>query len=98
MAGGKSAETVNRALFKMNLSLRTFLLAGISATLALPAAGQDVQPQPAQPVPGGDAGQVTAIPTGRVLTLPAAPVYPEVMQWPVQHAQSLLAGHCMTSG
>ena len=91
MAGGKSAETVNRALFKMNLSLRTFLLAGISATLALPAAGQDVQPQPAQPAPGGDAGQVTAIPTGRVLTLPAAPVYPEVMQWPVQHAQSLLA-------
>ena len=74
----------------MKLSLRTFLLAGLSATLALPAAGQDVQPQPVQPAPGGDAGQVTAIPTGRVLTLPAAPVYPEVMQWPVQHAQSLL--------
>ena len=74
----------------MKLSLRTFLLAGLSATLALPAAGQDVQPQPVQPAPGGDAGQVTAIPTGRVLTLPAAPVSPEVMQWPVQHAQSLL--------
>jgi murein L,D-transpeptidase YcbB/YkuD len=76
----------------MTLSLRTLLLTGMAATLALPAVAQELPAQPAQPAPaGGAAAEVTAIPTGRVLTLPETPVYPAVMQWPVQHARSLLA-------
>jgi murein L,D-transpeptidase YcbB/YkuD len=33
---------------------------------------------------------VTSVPAARELTLPPAPNYPQVMQWPVAHARSLL--------
>jgi murein L,D-transpeptidase YcbB/YkuD len=83
----------------MNLKIRTLFLSGLAGALALPATAQVLPPVPAQPAPAqpaptapsGDAGAVTAIPTGRVLTLPPALVYPSVMQWPVDRARSLLA-------
>jgi len=76
----------------MNVKLRTLLLAGLTGAIALPMAaqGQSAQVQPVQPSPTGDSGAVTAIPTGRVLTLPPALLYPAVMQWPADRARSLL--------
>lgn len=62
----------------MRLSLRISLLTGVTAALCSPAIAQE---QAAQPV----------IETGRVLTLPPAPNYAAVMQWPVARARTLLA-------
>jgi murein L,D-transpeptidase YcbB/YkuD len=70
----------------MNTLLRTSLLAGFAALLTLPVAAQDVRPQP---VLEDDAVPVSA-PAGEALTLPPAPRYPSVMQWPVAHARKLL--------
>ena len=70
----------------MTITLRTTLLAGLAATLTLPLAAQGLQPQP---VLEEDAVPVTA-PVIQPLTLPPAPQYPSVMQWPVAHAQRLL--------
>ncbi len=70
----------------MTFTLRTTLLAGLAATLTLPLAAQGLQPQP---VLEEDAVPVTA-PVIQPLTLPPAPQYPSVMQWPVAHAQRLL--------
>src|SRR5688572_24131742 len=70
----------------MTISLRTFLLAGFVAVLTLPVAAQDVEPQP---VLEEDAVPVT-VPLNAELTLPPAPRYPSVMQWPVAHARKLL--------
>ena len=70
----------------MTISLRTTLLAGLASVLTLPAAAQDL---PAQPVLEEDAVPVSA-PSAGPLTLPPAPHYPAVMQWPVAHAQKLL--------
>ena len=70
----------------MVLSLRTTLLAGLAAALTLPLAAQDVRPQP---VLEDDAVPVSA-PPGEALTLPPAPRYPSVMQWPAGHARKLL--------
>jgi murein L,D-transpeptidase YcbB/YkuD len=61
-------------------------LAGLAATLALPLAAQDVEPQP---VLEDDAVPVSA-PASEALTLPPAPRYPSVMQWPVAYARKLL--------
>jgi murein L,D-transpeptidase YcbB/YkuD len=71
----------------MTFSLRTFLVSGMTGVLALPAVAQEL---PAQPVPNGDTAEVTAVPTGRILTLPPAPVYSAVMQWPAEQARALL--------
>jgi len=68
----------------MTISLRTTLLAGMAFTLALPALAQE---QAAAPAPAPQ----PAIETGRVLTLPPAPVSRSVMPWPVDRARSLLA-------
>jgi len=70
----------------MKLLLRTSLLAGFAAVLTLPVAAQDVEPQP---VLEDDAVPVSA-PPSETLTLPPAPRYPSVMQWPVAHARKLL--------
>ena len=70
----------------MNILLRTSLLTGLAAVLAVPLAAQDVEPQP---VLEDDAVPVSA-PASEALTLPPAPRYPAVMQWPVAHAQKLL--------
>lgn len=78
---------MNGASLTMN-SFRTTLLAGLAACLTLPAAAQDLS---SEPVLEEDAVEVTAVPSGRVLTLPPAPIYPAIMQWPVSHARSLLA-------
>src|SRR5690606_41325256 len=72
----------------MTISLRTTLLTGLAMALALPAAAQDL---PAQPVLEEDAVPVLAPPSS-LLTLPPAPQYPAVMQWPAAHARKLLAG------
>jgi len=71
----------------MTISLRMTLLAGLAATLALPAAAQDLEPQS---VLEDDAAEVTSMPVTEELTLPPMPVYPEVMQWPVAYARTLL--------
>ncbi len=73
----------------MNFTLRTSLLAGLAAALSAPLAAQDLQPKS---VLDEDAAEVTSTPQGQVqeLTLPPAPVYPAVMQWPVAHARTLL--------
>src|SRR5690606_22987017 len=71
----------------MTISLRTTLLTGLAMALVLPAAAQDL---PVQPVLEEDAVPVLAPPSS-LLTLPPAPQYPAVMQWPVAHAQKLLA-------
>ena len=70
----------------MKLSLRTSLLASLAAALTLPVSAQVVEPQP---VLEEDAVPVSA-PASEPLTLPPAPRYPSVMQWPVAHAQKLL--------
>jgi len=70
----------------MKLLLRTSLLAGFAAVLTLPVAAQDVEPQP---VLEDDAVPVSA-PPSETLTLPPAPRYPSVMQWPAAHARKLL--------
>jgi len=70
----------------MVISLRKYLLAGLTGMLTLPAAAQGVAPQP---VLEDDAVPVSA-PAGGALTLPPAPRYPSVMQWPAAHAQKLL--------
>ena len=70
----------------MTISLRTSLLAGLAALVTLPLAAQGVEPQP---VLEDDAVPVSA-PASEALTLPPAPRYPSVMQWPVAHAQKLL--------
>lgn len=67
--------------------LRTTLFAGLAMALALPTVAQDI---PAQPVLEEDAVPVLAPPSS-LLTLPPAPQYPAVMQWPVAHAQKLLS-------
>ncbi len=72
----------------MKISLRTSLLAGVAAALTLPVAAQDVVPQP---VLEDDAVPVSAPAANPALTLPPAPRYPSVMQWPVAHARKLLA-------
>jgi murein L,D-transpeptidase YcbB/YkuD len=69
----------------MKLSLRTSLLAGIAALLAAPLAAQDARPQAGQ----GAAPDVSE-PVVQELTLPPAPTFPAVMQWPVAHASKLL--------
>ena len=66
--------------------LRMSLLAGLAAVLSLPVAAQDVEPQP---VLEDDAVPVT-VPLNSELTLPPAPRYPSIMQWPVARAQKLL--------
>ena len=71
----------------MKYSLRTCLLAGLLGAVALPLAAQDAQPQP---VPEEQAAPAAA-PAREALTLPPAPRYPATMQWPVAHAQKLLA-------
>src|SRR5688500_20366763 len=71
----------------MKISLRLSLLTGFAAALTLPVAAQDVQPQP---VLEDDAVPVSAPTTNSALTLPPAPRYPSVMQWPVAHARKLL--------
>jgi murein L,D-transpeptidase YcbB/YkuD len=71
----------------MKISMRVFLLAGVAAALTLPVAAQDVQPQP---VLEDDAVPVSAPAANSALTLPPAPRYPAVMQWPVAHARKLL--------
>ncbi len=70
----------------MTISLRNILLAGMAAALTLPLAAQDL---PAQPVLEEDAVPVSAS-QASPLTLPPAPNYPNVMKWPVAHAQKLL--------
>jgi len=70
----------------MKLFLRTSLLAGFAVVLTLPVAAQDVEPQP---VLEDDAVPVSA-PPSETLTLPPAPRYPSVMQWPAAHARKLL--------
>jgi murein L,D-transpeptidase YcbB/YkuD len=72
----------------MRLTLRTTLLAGLAAVVTAPVAAQGLQPQP---VLDDDAAQVTSSPVVQPLTLPPAPAYPAVMQWPVGHARTLLA-------
>ena len=76
----------------MTFSLRTFLVSGLAGALALPAMAQDLPVVPA-PVPpaGGNPGEVIAVPTGRILTLPPVLDYPAVMPWPVDRARALLA-------
>ncbi|HEU4651359.1 MAG TPA: L,D-transpeptidase family protein [Croceibacterium sp.] len=71
----------------MRRSLRTTLLAGLAATFAAPLAAQGAQPQPA----AEPAAPAAAPPAAQELTLPPAPDYPAVMQWPVAHARALLA-------
>lgn len=71
----------------MKISLRLSLLAGIAAALTLPVAAQDVRPKP---VLEDDAVPVSGQAATTALTLPPAPRYPSVMQWPVAHARKLL--------
>jgi murein L,D-transpeptidase YcbB/YkuD len=71
----------------MKISLRISLLAGIATALTLPVSAQDVVPQP---VLEDDAVPVSAPAANSALTLPPAPRYPSVMQWPVAHARKLL--------
>ena len=71
----------------MNISLRLSLLTGFAAALTLPVAAQDVRPEP---VLEDDAVPVSAPAANSALTLPPAPRYPSVMQWPVAHARKLL--------
>ena len=71
----------------MTISLRMTLLAGLAATLALPAAAQDLAPKS---VLEEDAVEVTSVPVVQELTLPPMPNYPAVMQWPLAHARKLL--------
>jgi murein L,D-transpeptidase YcbB/YkuD len=63
------------------------LLACVAVALTLPAAAQDLE---SQPVLEEDAVEVTSVPVIQELTLPPAPNYPAVMQWPVAHARILL--------
>jgi len=70
----------------MKISLQTSLMAGMAVLLTAPLAAQDVGPQPEE-----GATPDTAAPVVQELTLPPAPNYPAVMQWPVAHARSLLA-------
>jgi murein L,D-transpeptidase YcbB/YkuD len=70
----------------MMIPLRKSLLAGLAGMLTLPAAAQGVAPQA---VLEDDAVPVSA-PGDGALTLPPAPRYPAVMQWPAAHAQKLL--------
>jgi L,D-transpeptidase YcbB len=72
----------------MTFSLRISLLAGLAATMALPAVGQGLQ---AEPVLEDDAVQVISAPAREPLSLPPVVRYPDVMQWPAAHARSLLA-------
>jgi murein L,D-transpeptidase YcbB/YkuD len=72
----------------MKSLLRTSLLAGLAVSLTAPVAAQGLQ---SQPVLGEDAAEVTSAPVVQELTLPPAPNYPAVMQWPVAHARGLLA-------
>jgi murein L,D-transpeptidase YcbB/YkuD len=78
----------NWADLAMEVMLRTTLLAGMASLLALPAAAQGLA---LQPVLEDDAVEVTANPVVQRLTLPPTPVYPAVMQWPVDQARALLA-------
>jgi len=71
----------------MTISLRMTLLAGLAATLALPVAAQGLEPES---VLEEDAAEVTSVPVVQELTLPPTPVYPAVMQWPVDRARLLL--------
>jgi len=71
----------------MKIPLRISLLAGFAAALTLPVAAQDVVPHP---VLEDDAVPVSAPAASPALTLPPAPRYPSVMQWPVVHARKLL--------
>ena len=72
----------------MKSLLRTTLLAGLAVSLTAPGAAQGLQ---SQPVLEEDAAEVTSAPVVQELTLPPAPNYPAVMQWPVAHARNLLA-------
>jgi murein L,D-transpeptidase YcbB/YkuD len=71
----------------MKPSLRTSLLAGMAVLLTAPLAAQD---QPPRPAPAEGAAEVTSAPVVQELTLPPAPNFPPVMQWPVAHASKLL--------
>jgi murein L,D-transpeptidase YcbB/YkuD len=72
----------------MKTSLRTTLLASLVAAVTAPVAAQGLQ---SQSVLDEDAAEVTSVPVVQELTLPPAPAYPAVMQWPVGHARTLLA-------
>ena len=72
----------------MRTSLRTTLLAGLAAVVTAPVAAQGLQ---SQSVLDEDAAEVTSVPVVQELTLPPAPAYATVMQWPVGHARTLLA-------
>lgn len=71
----------------MRTPLKKSLLAGLVTALALPAAAQDAGSQPAGN--GAPAG-VVSVPVVQELTLPPALVYPATMQWPEDHARTLL--------
>ncbi|KRA79777.1 L,D-transpeptidase family protein [Altererythrobacter sp. Root672] len=66
---------------------RTILLAGVTVALGAPVAAQQIQ---AQRVLNQDAEVVTA-PMTSAVTLPPAPLYPAIMQWPLTNARLLLA-------
>ena len=72
----------------MRHALRTTFLAGLAVAVTAPLAAQGNQPQPA---PAQSAAEPAAPAMVQPLTLPPALAYPEVMQWPVGHARTLLA-------
>ena len=72
----------------MRHALRTTFLAGLAVAVTAPLAAQGNQPQPA---PAQGAAEPAAPAMVQPLTLPPALAYPEVMQWPVGHARTLLA-------